>query len=95
MASAFLIPILLIACGMGMRPGFAAALVCSAFGWLFAGAENAGWIAVPYPVDISHLTFDAPALTVVFLLCAAIAGYGAGVPREAHDGKSQTNGEDL
>jgi hypothetical protein len=95
MASAFLIPILLAACGLGMRAGFAAALACSAFGWLLAGAENAGWIATSYPADISHLTFDAPALTVVFLLCAAIAGYGAGVPQEAHRVKKQINGEDL
>ncbi len=95
MASAFLIPILLAACGLGMRAGFAAALVCSAFGWLLAGAENAGWIAVPYPADISHLTFDAPALTVVFLLCAAIAGYGADTLPEKHARERKNNGEDL
>lgn len=75
MASAFLIPILLMGCGLGIRAGIGAALVCSAFGWLLAAAENAGWIAVPYAVEISHLTFDAPALTVVFLLSALIAGY--------------------
>jgi len=94
MAAAFLIPILLMACGLGMRAGFAAALGCSAFGWLLAAAENAEWVAVPYPVDISHLTFDAPALTVVFLLCAAIAGYGAGIPQQIQNRKKQTNGED-
>jgi lysylphosphatidylglycerol synthetase-like protein (DUF2156 family) len=75
MTSAFLIPILLIGCGLGMRAGIGAALACSAFGWLLAAAENYGWVAVPYAVDISHLTFDAPALTVVFLMCAVIAGY--------------------
>ncbi len=95
MASAFLIPILLVACGMGIRAGFAAALVCSAFGWLLAGGENAGWITVSYPADISHLTFDAPALTVVFLLCAAIAGYGAGTLPKEHFRGRKTNGEDL
>jgi hypothetical protein len=93
MAAAFLIPILLIACGLGMRAGIGAALICSAFGWLQAAAENAGWINVPYPVDISHLTFDAPALTVVFLLCAVIAGYGAGGLNKPDDGKRQTTGE--
>jgi hypothetical protein len=76
MAAAFLIPILLIACGLGMRAGIVTALVCSAYGWLLAAAENAGWIAVPYTADISHLTFDAPALTVVYLLCAVITGFG-------------------
>jgi hypothetical protein len=93
MAAAFFIPILLAACGLGMRAGFAAAVVCSAFGWLLAGAENAGWIAVPYPVDISHLTFDAPALTVVFLLCAVIAGYGAGSLQTQNAEKRQKTGE--
>ncbi|MBN2084255.1 MAG: hypothetical protein JW748_03455 [Anaerolineales bacterium] len=92
MASAFLIPILLIACGLGMRAGIGAALVCAAYGWLLAAAENAGWIAVPYPVDISHLTFDAPALTVIYLLCAVIAGYGAGSPHGQDSGKRQKAG---
>ncbi len=69
--------------------------VYPAFGWLLAGAENAGWIAVSYPADISHLTFDAPAMTVVFLLCAVIAGYGAVVPQESHSVKKRTNREDL
>jgi hypothetical protein len=61
MVSVFLILVPLIACGLGMCAGIGAALVCSAFRWLFARAENAGWVAVPYPVEISHLTFDTPA----------------------------------
>jgi hypothetical protein len=75
MASAFLIPILLIGCGLGLRAGIAAALLCSAYGWILAAGETGGWIPVPYAADISHLTFDAPALTVVYLMCAVIAGY--------------------
>ncbi len=54
-----------------------------------------GWNAVPYPIGISHLTFDAPAMTVVFFLCATIAGYGCGVPQESHSVKKRTNREDL
>jgi lysylphosphatidylglycerol synthetase-like protein (DUF2156 family) len=95
MAAAFLIPVLLMACGLGMRAGIGAALVCSAFGWLLAAAENAGWIAVPYVVDSSHLTFDAPALTVVFLLCAVIAGYGAGRQRNGDALNKKPDGEGL
>lgn len=75
MAAAFLIPILLVAGGFGSRAGFGAALVCSAYGWILAAAETGGWFPLPYVADISHLTFDAPALTVIFLLCAAIAGF--------------------
>jgi hypothetical protein len=30
---------------------------------------------VPYATDISHLTFDAPALTVLYLLAGVLAGY--------------------
>jgi len=78
MASAFLIPVLLLGCGLGMRAGIGAALLCSAYGWLLAALENAGWIAVSYPADISHLTFDAPALTVIYLMAAVIAGYRTG-----------------
>jgi hypothetical protein len=95
MVAAFLIPILLIACGLGMRSGIGAALICSAFGWLLAVGENAGWITVPYPVEISHLTFDAPALTVVFLLCAVIAGCGAGELSRPAIRKRETDGEAL
>ena len=76
MAAAFLIPVLLLTCGSGMRAGIAAAFLCSVFGWILAAGENAGWLPVPYAADISHLTFDAPALTVIYLMFAVLAGYG-------------------
>jgi hypothetical protein len=86
MASAFLVPILLIGCGVGMRAGIGAALACSACAWGLAAAENAGWTRVPYAADISHLTFDAPALTVIYLMCAVIAGYAVDSLRTAGAG---------
>ncbi|MBN1438332.1 MAG: hypothetical protein JW929_02895 [Anaerolineales bacterium] len=85
MASAFLIPIVLAARGFGLRAGIGAAAACSLFSWLLAAGANAPWLAAPYPADISHLTFDAPALTVVFLICAVIAGYGADGRRRGAD----------
>ncbi len=94
MASALLIPVLLLSCGPGMRAGIAGALVCSAYGWLLAAAENAHWIAVPYAVDISHLTFDAPALTVIYLMFAVIAGYGTDSLRNKESWKGHPEGEE-
>jgi lysylphosphatidylglycerol synthetase-like protein (DUF2156 family) len=93
MAAAFMIPILLLGCGLGLREGVAAALICSAYGWILAAGENAGWIAVPYTPDISHLTFDAPALTVLYLMAAVIAGYGAGGLNRPESKKRQSTGE--
>jgi hypothetical protein len=77
MTAAFLLPILLIGDGFGARAGVLAAAACSGWVWFLAAAENGGWFALPYPADSSHLTFDAPALTVVYLFSAAVAGYAA------------------
>jgi lysylphosphatidylglycerol synthetase-like protein (DUF2156 family) len=94
MASAFLVPILLLAGGFGLKAGIAAALVCSAYGWILAAGETGGWIAVPYAADVSHLTFDAPALTVIYLLCAIIAGYAVDSlqEKETRDNTSDREG---
>jgi hypothetical protein len=89
MASAFLIPVLLLACGLGVRAGIAAALMCSAYGWILAAGETGGWIPVSYAAEISHLTFDAPALTVIYLLCAFVAGCGVESLRRSPAGKRE------
>ncbi len=73
-SAGFMVPIVLAACGLGFWPGLGVAGGSSAMAWLLAGAENAGWYEPFLPPDISHLTFDAPALTVLFLLVALIVG---------------------
>ncbi|MBU0491011.1 MAG: hypothetical protein KKA73_15900 [Chloroflexi bacterium] len=73
-SAAHLLPIVLAACGLGLEAGLAVAGVSVTLVWLVAVAEVAGWYEPLLPIDISHLTFDAPTLTVVFLLAALIAG---------------------
>ncbi len=71
----FIIPIVLAACTLG----FAAAIGVAAFGssvlWLIAIALSAGWYQSSAPFQIDHLTFNAPVLTVIFLLVASIVGW--------------------
>jgi len=72
----YTVPIVLAATGLGMRAGLAIAGVSSLVIWLLAWTEVAGLLPTSQPPDISHLTFDAPALTVIFLLVALISGLG-------------------
>lgn len=73
-AAGFVIPIVLAACGVGLWAGIGVACYAAAAVWIIAVAGQAGWY-IPYgPFDISHLTFNAPAYTVIFLLVALIVG---------------------
>ncbi|HOU12307.1 MAG TPA: hypothetical protein PKZ84_04265 [Anaerolineae bacterium] len=73
-AAGFVIPIVLTACGVGLWAGIGVACYAAAAVWIIAVAGQAGWY-IPYgPFDISHLTFNAPAYTVIFLLVALIVG---------------------
>ena len=73
-SAAYVLPILLAACGLGLKAGLGVAGVSAACAWGLAWGEVAGWLPVSTPPDISRLTFDAPALTVIFVLAALIAG---------------------
>ncbi|OQA23555.1 MAG: hypothetical protein BWY63_00158 [Chloroflexi bacterium ADurb.Bin360] len=73
-AAGYIIPILLAVCALGGGTGMGVAVACSLSVWLLAWGEVAGW-HIPYsPVEVSHLTFNAPALSVIFLIAAAIPG---------------------
>jgi len=73
-AAGFVIPIVLAVCGAGLWAGIGVALYAAVAVWAIAVAGEAGWY-VPYgPFDISHLTFNAPAYSVIFLLTALITG---------------------
>lgn len=72
----YTVPIVLAATGLGMRAGLATAGVSALVIWLLAWAEVIGLLPISQPLDISHLTFSAPALTVIFLLVALISGLG-------------------
>ncbi len=73
-SAAYVLPILLAACGLGFGAGLGVAGVSTVCAWGLAWAEVSGWMPTSAPPDISRLTFDAPALTVIFLLTALIAG---------------------
>ncbi len=73
-AAAFLMPIALAACGLGFRSGIGVALVATAVVWLIGWGTTAGWYEPYGLVEISHLTFNAPFYSVVFLVTAVIVG---------------------
>jgi hypothetical protein len=85
-AAACFIPILLAACGLGLGAGLGVALYCAALVWLIATAGYAGWYEPWIAFDVSHLTFNAPFLSLFFLLAALLAGFwsrhpGRSLPR--------------
>ncbi len=77
-AAAFFVPILLAACGVGMRAGLAIAAVSSCAVWASAWAAYAGWYQPELAFELSHLTFNAPMYMVLFLAAAALVGWWSG-----------------
>lgn len=74
-ASALVIPILIAASILGFWSGIGIACLGSMIIWLFAWGESAGWHDPELPSHVSHLTFNAPALTTIFILTALITGF--------------------
>lgn len=73
-AAAFVIPIVLAACALGFWPGLGLAAFSTLVVWVIAwGTTSGGWMAPPTPID--HLTFNAPALTIIFWLVGLMVGY--------------------
>ena len=73
-AAAFVLPVVLAACGLGLWSGLGTALVATAVTWLVGWGTTAGWYEPYALVDISHLTFNAPFYSVVLLVTAVIVG---------------------
>ncbi len=71
----FLIPIVLAACTLGLAAAVGVAVFGSIGVWLIAIALSAGWYQSSAPFTIDQLTFNAPVLTVIFLLVASIVGW--------------------
>jgi hypothetical protein len=74
-AAAYVIPIALAACCLGFWEGLSIAVTGSAVCWLVAWASTSGRLDLDPPADISHLTFNAPALTVILLITVLIVGW--------------------
>ncbi len=73
-AAGFFIPVLLATCALGFAAGMGVAVFAAAVIWGIAWATTTGLYAPWGAVDISHLTFNAPALTVMLLVGALIVG---------------------
>ena len=71
----FVVPIVLAACTLGFAASIGVAVFGSGVIWLIAIALSAGWYQSSVPFQIDHLTFNAPVLTVIFLLVAGIVGW--------------------
>ncbi len=74
-ATAYVIPVLLAACGLGLPASLGVALFGSGAVWLIAWGAFAAWYEPWEPFAVWHLTFTAPFLTVVLWLVALIAGF--------------------
>jgi hypothetical protein len=72
-AAGFILPTVLAACALGLWAGLGFSLAGCAAIWLVAwGSTSGGWFDPPAPID--HLTFNAPALTVILVAAALIVG---------------------
>lgn len=73
-SAAFVIPVVLAACGLGFWSGIGTAVVATTVVWLTAWGSTAGMYEPYGRVEISHLTFNAPFYSVVFVVTAVIVG---------------------
>lgn len=73
-AAAFCIPIVLAACALGLWAGLGIAAFVSLAVWFVAAAGVAGWYTPLTTPDLSHLSFEAPSMTVIFVAVAGIVG---------------------
>lgn len=73
-ASGYMVPIVIAATGLGMGWGIAIAVLSTGIVWLFATGERLGWYRGQRERRRSYLTYNAPTLTVLYLLVAAISG---------------------
>jgi hypothetical protein len=73
-AAGYVIPIVIAACGLGLGAGLGVAAFGAAVAWMVAGTTTAGWYQPLVPLEISHLTFNAPVLTAIFGTVALVTG---------------------
>lgn len=78
-AMAFLIPILLVACIGGLKPGLLMATLASLLVFGVAWASLTGLLPVATLVDESHLSYNAPVISVILLFCGGLAGFAMDV----------------
>ncbi len=72
--AALLLPVLLIACTFGRKPGLAAAALSTAAVFGIAWASLNGMLETALPSVESHLSFTTPAISVILFFSAGLAG---------------------
>jgi hypothetical protein len=72
---AFVLPIVLAACLIGLAGGMIVAMIGAIAVWGVAVGAMQGWLDVAVPFQMDHLTFNAPLISIVLLLAALIAGW--------------------
>lgn len=82
-AMAFLLPVLLVSCVLGWRPGLAVAALCALVVFAVAWASLKGVLAVEIPVEVSHLSYNAPVISVILIFSAVLTGYATESYRRA------------
>ncbi len=72
--AAFVLPIALAGCALGLKPGLTMAGVATVIVWGSAVAGHQGWYQTETPFELSHLTFNAPFLMVLFMFIGVLTG---------------------
>jgi hypothetical protein len=91
-AAAFVIPIVLAGLALGLWPGLGAAILAALVVWLV------DWLDPARAANASLVTFNAPALTLIFLIVAVMVGWwgraveGGGSRVEQGSGGSRVEG---
>lgn len=92
LAAALLLPVLLIACTLGLKPGLAAAILGAAAVFGIAWASLSGILATEMPAAESHLSFTAPLISVILFFGAGLAGAAVEEYQKALQTARQPNG---
>jgi hypothetical protein len=71
----FVLPIILAACLIGLTAGMITAVIGAIATWGIAVGAMQGWLNVAIPFQMDHLTFNAPMISIIFLLVALIVGW--------------------
>jgi hypothetical protein len=74
-AMAFLLPVMLLACTLGLKPGLSAAALAAVVVFGVAWGSLNGILTVNIPVDESHLSYNAPVISVILIFCAGLTGF--------------------
>ncbi|WP_186244439.1 hypothetical protein [Mycobacterium simulans] len=71
-SSGCILPILLAMFCLGVGVGYAVTVLCCGAVFIIPALQSRGWVRTILPYQVSNLTFDAPTLTLIYLVAAII-----------------------